>query len=43
MSSIPKIPQMEAPEKLKIVLNEAENVKLTALDAYNFRTKIVKK
>ena len=41
-----KLPEMEAPEKLKIVLNEAANVKLTAqfiLDAYNYRSKIVKK
>ena len=38
--------EMEAPEKLKLVLNEAENVKLTAqfiLDAFNYRRKIVKK
>ena len=38
--------ELEAPEKLKIVLNKAENVKVTAqfiLDAYNYRSKIVKK
>ena len=37
---------LQTPEKLKIVLNKAENVKLTAqfiLDAYNYRSKIVKK
>ena len=37
--------EIEVPEKLNIVLNEAENVKVTAqfiLDAYNYRSKIVK-
>ena len=37
---------LQTPEKLKIVLNKAENVKVTAqfiLDAYNYRSKIVKK
>ena len=39
-------PEIEASEKLKIVLNEAENVKLTGqfiIDAFNYRSKIVKK
>ena len=38
--------EIEASEKLKIVLNKAENVKLTGqfiLDAFNYRSKIVKK
>ena len=36
----------EASEKLKIVLNEADNVKITGqfiIDAFNYRSKIVKK
>ena len=39
-------PEIEASEKLKIVLNEAENVKLTGqciIDAFNYRSEIVKK
>ena len=35
---------LEPPEKLKLVLNESENVKSTAqfiLDAFNDRSKIV--
>ena len=39
-------PEIEASEKLKVVLNEAENVKLTGqfiLDAFNYRSKIVRK
>ena len=38
--------QIEASEKMKIVLNKAENVKLTGqfiLDAFDYRSKIVKK
>jgi hypothetical protein len=38
--------EIEASEKLKIVLNEVENVKLTGqfiIDAFNYRSKIVKK
>ena len=37
---------LENSEKLKIVLNKTENVKFTGqfiLDAYNYRSKIVKK
>ena len=36
----------EASEKLKVVLNDPENVKPTGqfiIDAYNYRSKIVKK
>ena len=39
-------PMLENTEKLKIVLNKTENVKLTGqfiLDAFNYRSKIVKK
>ena len=38
-------PEIEASEKLKIVLNEAENVKLTGqfiIDAFNYLSKLVK-
>ena len=38
--------EIEASEKLKIVLNEVENVKLTGqfiIDAFNYRSKIGKK
>ena len=39
-------PLLENSEKLKIVLNKTENVKVTGqfiLDAFNYRSKIVKK
>ena len=39
-------PMLENSEKLKIVQNKTENVKLTGqfiLDAFNYRSKIVKK
>ena len=42
----PNFPEIEDSEKLKIVLNKDENVKLTGqfiIDAFNYRNKIVKK
>ena len=42
----PNFPEIEDSEKLKIVLNKDENVKLTGqfiINAFNYRNKIVKK